>query len=92
MPVSAVSTMARPRARLHRLTTARLAVSLPKAVLGLAFLVGVSLALRTQAIHARFWIDEGLSVGISSHPFATSRGCCARTARRRSTTCCSACG
>ena len=37
-------------------------------MLALAFLVGISLALRTQAIHARFWIDEGLSVGISSHP------------------------
>lgn len=67
MPVSAVSPMARPRARLARLHTARLAVSLPKALMALAFLVGVSLALRTQAIHARFWIDEGLSVGISSH-------------------------
>jgi mannosyltransferase len=61
------ATMARPRARLARLGTARLAVSLPKAIMALAFLVGVSLALRTQAIHARFWIDEGLSVGISSH-------------------------
>jgi hypothetical protein len=58
----------RPRARLRRLRTASLAVSLPKAALALAFMVGVSLALRTQAIHARFWIDEGLSVGISSHP------------------------
>jgi mannosyltransferase len=64
---AAGATMARPRARLARLGTARLAVSLPKAMLALAFLVGVSLALRTQAIHARFWIDEGLSVGISGH-------------------------
>jgi hypothetical protein len=60
--------LARPRARLARLGTARLAVSLPKSIMALAFLVGVSLALRSQAIHARFWIDEGLSVGISSHP------------------------
>ena len=59
--------MARPRARFARLGTARLSVSLPKAIMALAFLVGVSLALRTHAIHARFWIDEGLSVGISSH-------------------------
>jgi mannosyltransferase len=65
---AAGATMARPRARLARLGTARLAVSLPKALMALAFLVGVSLALRTQAIHARFWIDEGLSVGIASHP------------------------
>jgi mannosyltransferase len=64
---AAGATMARPRARLARLGTARLAVSLPKAMMALAFLVGVSLALRTQAIHARFWIDEGLSVGISGH-------------------------
>ena len=61
-------TVARPRARIARLGTARLAVSLPKSLLVLAFLVGLSLALRTQGIHARFWIDEGLSVGISSHP------------------------
>jgi hypothetical protein len=60
--------LARPRARLARLGTARLAVSLPKSIMALAFLVGVSLALRSQAIHARLWIDEGLSVGISSHP------------------------
>jgi mannosyltransferase len=64
---AAGATMARPRARLARLGTARLAVSVPKAMMALAFLVGVSLALRTQAIHARFWIDEGLSVGISGH-------------------------
>ncbi|MEN3281967.1 MAG: mannosyltransferase [Solirubrobacteraceae bacterium] len=61
------TTLPRPRARLARLGTARLSVSLPKAIMALAFLVGVSLALRTHAIHARFWIDEGLSVGISSH-------------------------
>ncbi len=68
MLVNATGAMlARPRARLARLGTARLAVSLPKSIMALAFLVGVSLALRSQAIHARFWIDEGLSVGISSH-------------------------
>ena len=42
--------------------------------LALAFLAGVSLALRTQAIHARYWIDEGLSVGISSHPLSDIPG------------------
>ena len=71
---AAAPTVARPRARLARLGTARLAVSLPKSLLVLAFLVGLSLALRTQAIHARFWIDEGLSVGISSHPLADIPG------------------
>jgi hypothetical protein len=63
------ATLARPRAGLARLSSARLAVSLPKSIMALAFLIGLSLALRTQAIHARFWIDEGLSVGIASHPF-----------------------
>jgi mannosyltransferase len=42
--------------------------------LGVAFLCGFSLALRTQAIHARYWIDEGLSVGISSHPIGDIPG------------------
>ena len=33
-----------------------------------AFLTGFSLALRTMAIHGRYWIDEGISVGVASHP------------------------
>ncbi len=36
--------------------------------LGLTALVLVSLHLRSTALHAPFWIDEGLSVGIGSHP------------------------
>lgn len=40
-----------------------------QAVAGLAALVGLSLALRSTALHAPFWIDEGLSVGIASHHF-----------------------
>jgi hypothetical protein len=28
-----------------------------------------SLLLRTRALHAPFWIDEGIAVGIASHPF-----------------------
>ena len=36
--------------------------------LPVAFLTGFSLALRTMAIHGRYWIDEGISVGIASHP------------------------
>ena len=35
----------------------------------LAALVALSLVMRTRDIHAGFWIDEGLSVGIASHPF-----------------------
>ena len=38
------TTVARPRARIARLGTARLAVSLPKSLLVLAFLIGLSLA------------------------------------------------
>lgn len=39
-------------------------------VLGLAALIGFSYLLRSQALWAKFWIDEGLSVGIASHDFA----------------------
>ncbi len=34
---------------------------------GLLALMVVSLLLRSTAIHARYWIDEGLSVGIARH-------------------------
>jgi hypothetical protein len=64
-----VSTIAAPLSRL-RAPVARFH-ALPVAVriaLGVAFLAGFSLAFRTTAIHARYWIDEGLSVGIASHP------------------------
>ena len=37
--------------------------------LALTGLLLVSVLLRTTALHAGFWIDEGLSVGIASHPF-----------------------
>jgi mannosyltransferase len=66
-----VSTIAAPITTRLRAPAARfwaLPVHL-RVALGIAFLAGVSLALRTHAIHARYWIDEGLSVGISSHPF-----------------------
>src|SRR3954453_15211263 len=32
--------------------------------------MGASLLLRTGALHGGYWIDEGISVGIASHPFA----------------------
>src|SRR3954468_12784299 len=32
--------------------------------------MGVSLLLRTGALDGSYWIDEGISVGIASHPFA----------------------
>lgn len=37
-------------------------------LLGLAGLLIVSFLLRSTAIYARYWIDEGLSVGIAGHP------------------------
>jgi mannosyltransferase len=37
-------------------------------------LVAVSLVLRTGALHAGYWIDEGISVGIASHGFAEIPG------------------
>ncbi|MCW3040242.1 MAG: hypothetical protein JWM31_2147, partial [Solirubrobacterales bacterium] len=37
---------------------------------GMIVLLALSLVLRSTALHAPFWIDEGLSVGIASHPFA----------------------
>lgn len=49
------------RLRTPELTRVRVA-------LGLVALVVVSVLLRSTAIHSRYWIDEGLSVGISSHP------------------------
>jgi mannosyltransferase len=36
----------------------------------LVVLVLISLLIRTEAINGPFWIDEGLSVGIASHPFS----------------------
>jgi hypothetical protein len=37
-------------------------------------LVLVSLWLRTRAIHLHYWVDEGLSVGIASHPLSDIPG------------------
>ena len=65
-----MSTITAPLARLRAPAARFWALPVPvRLAFGLAFLAGFSLALRTQAIHARYWIDEGLSVGISSHPF-----------------------
>ncbi|MBA2537163.1 MAG: glycosyltransferase family 39 protein [Actinobacteria bacterium] len=40
----------------------------------LVVLLGASLVLRTRALDAGFWIDEGLTVGISSYPIAEIPG------------------
>lgn len=39
-----------------------------RVALGLLGLVLLSYLLRSTALHGRYWIDEGLSVGIASHP------------------------
>ena len=62
------STAARPHAR-DRVRSQPRVRELVVGAAGLSLLLGLSLALRTTAIHAPFWIDEGLSVGIASHPF-----------------------
>ena len=41
--------------------------AVPAAILGLVAIMLISFELRTQALLAGFWIDEGLSVGIASH-------------------------
>jgi hypothetical protein len=72
LSVSAVATTARRRldgARRRLLAPSPLVIGL-----GLLALVVVSLLLRSTALHARYWIDEGLSVGIASHPFADVPG------------------
>jgi hypothetical protein len=51
---------------LHRVRSRSLVV--PAAIAALGALMVVSLYLRTRALLAGFWIDEGLSVGIASHP------------------------
>lgn len=37
----------------------------------LAALTAISLYLRTRELHAGFWIDEGISVGIAHHPLGS---------------------
>ncbi len=38
--------------------------------LPLALITAVSVLLRVRALHFHFWIDEGISVGIASHPLS----------------------
>ena len=72
MPVSATETLAAPVRRRLR-TSAPVAGfrALPVPVrvgLAVAVLTSLSVVLRTQALGAAYWIDEGISVGIASHP------------------------
>ena len=57
---------ARPRL-LERLTPRTFGLSWT--IAGAVVLMGISAYLRTQALDAAFWIDEAISVGISSHGF-----------------------
>src|SRR4051794_36351725 len=45
-----------------------------RAALGLLGLLVLSFLLRTTALHGRYWIDEGLSVGIARHPITDIPG------------------
>lgn len=62
-----------PSPRAGRVLARARALVLPlsgrRLVVALVLLVAASLVLRTTALHARYWIDEGLSVGIAGHPF-----------------------
>lgn len=55
-----------------RVRSGRLGVA--ATVAALVILTVGSLFLRSTALHARYWIDEGLSIGISSHPFTDIPG------------------
>ena len=58
-----------PRARLREVAARRAG-----AATLLGGLVALSVVLRTRALDASFWIDEGLSVGIASRPFTEIPG------------------
>jgi hypothetical protein len=45
-------------------------VSTPVVVVLLLALTAISFVLRIQQIHFHFWVDEGISVGIASHPLS----------------------
>jgi mannosyltransferase len=40
-------------------------------VIGLLVLLAIAVWARTRGLHASFWMDEGISVGIASHPFSS---------------------
>lgn len=56
------------RAWVHKLAGLLARHQLLATVTGLVALVVLSYLLRSQALWAKFWIDEGLSVGIAHHP------------------------
>jgi mannosyltransferase len=66
-PQRSAGPLQRASAALRERTRTRAGARVAAAVAVLA-LVLVSLVLRTRALDAGFWIDEGLSVGIASYP------------------------
>jgi mannosyltransferase len=67
-----MATVAAPRSR-HRFAQLRASDALLAGVT-LVVLIAISAYVRTRAIGGSFWMDEGLSVGISSHAFADIPG------------------
>ncbi len=63
-PMASVVSRARTLPGLHSIRTGVVGV-----VLFLGFLLLASLVLRTRALGASLWMDEGLSIGIASQPF-----------------------
>src|ERR1700761_3708563 len=45
-------------------------LSTPAVVVLVLALTAISFVLRIQQLHFHFWVDEGISVGISSHPLS----------------------
>jgi mannosyltransferase len=52
------------------LRTEQLTLSRVTAFAGVTVLVLISLLLRSRALHFHLWVDEGISVGIGSHPLS----------------------
>jgi uncharacterized membrane protein len=63
------TTTARPQQKLASLAARAQEHPTATIVGGVLLLVLASAYLRTRALDAAFWIDEGISVGISSYPF-----------------------
>src|SRR3954452_21560414 len=57
-----------------RLVAARSSVRVFLVAAAIVALVALAAALRLRALSAPYWIDEGISVGISSHPLSAIPG------------------
>jgi len=64
-----MNVIAAPLERVRHVVGARQRIAI-----GLLGLIVLSFLLRFTAIHARYWIDEGLSVGIAKHPLTDIPG------------------